>query len=438
MTKMRALGAAAAATTLFLLQAGMAMAQDGAPPAVDGAATAWVLTSSALVLFMCLPALALFYGGLVSARNVLSVFTQCAAIASLASLLWLAVGYSLAFGDGAGLNAVIGGFGKVMLAGVDPASQVGRLPETVFFLFQLTFATITPVLIVGAYPERMSFGPTLGFSGLWLLLVYVPVTHWIWGGGWLASLGVLDFAGGIVVHTTAGVSALVIAIMLGARRGFPRETRPPHSPGMTYSGAAMLWVGWFGFNGGSALAADGSAGMAIIVTHTAAAAASLTWMAIEMVRFGRPSMVGLVTGTIAGLATVTPASGFVGPWGGLVCGVAGGAVCFEAVQIVKMRLKIDDSLDVFAVHGVGGMLGSLLLAGLMLPSLGGLGLKEGVSALDQLGLQALGVAAVALWSVVATFVILRVLRLFSPLRVSQQDEIEGLDLTIHGERAYEL
>ena len=430
--------ALAGAGAIFASSAGSALAQAADAVPVDGAGAAWVLTASALVLFMCLPALAMFYGGLVSARNVLSVFTQCAAIASIASIVWLVVGYSLAFGDGGGLNPLIGGLGKVMLTDVGAATQTGALPETVFFVFQMTFAVITPVLIVGAYPERASFGPILAFSTLWLLVVYVPVAHWVWGGGWLAALGVLDFAGGIVVHTTAGVSALALALILGPRRGFPRDVRPPHNPGMTYAGAAMLWVGWFGFNGGSALAANGAAGMAILVTHTAAAAASLTWMAIEWLRFGRPSMVGLVTGTIAGLATVTPAAGFIGPIGGIVCGVAGGAICFEAVQLVKIRMKIDDSLDVFAVHGVGGILGTLLTAVLALPALGGLGLKEGVTVGAQFGLQALGVGAVALWSLVATFAIVRVLALFTTLRVNTNDEIEGLDLTVHGERAYEL
>lgn len=437
MTLHRIARAAGLAGGAVLCATTSALAQGSGGPPVDPAATAWVLTASALVLFMCLPALAMFYGGLVSSRNVLSVFTQCAAIACIASLLWLAIGYSLAFGDGGALNPVIGGLDKAMLAGVDATTQVGRLPESAFFLFQLTFAAITPALILGAYPERMTFGPVLAFNGLWVLIVYVPVAHWVWGGGWLAGLGVLDFAGGIVVHTTAGVSALALALIVGPRRGYPREVHPPHNPGMTYAGAAMLWVGWFGFNGGSALAADGSAAMAIVVTHTAAAAASLTWMGIEWVRFGRPSMVGLVTGTIAGLATVTPAAGYIGPWGGLVCGIAGGAICFEAVQIVKIRLKIDDSLDVFAVHGVGGMLGSLLLAVLALESFGGFGLREGVGFGQQIGSQVLGIGVVAAWSLGATTAIVKLLARITPLRVDPQDEIEGLDLTIHGERAYE-
>lgn len=403
-----------------------------------------------LLLLLILLMLDRFSHVLCARSSVIAILMQNFAAMGLIFVLWFLFVFSLCFGHTYfiwGSITTFGAFNNVDDSPlyrnyVDPSRVAGTvvsdIPGLVFAGYQGMFACITPALMTGAFADRLRFGPYLIFISLWIILVYAPFCHWIWGGGWMAAWGVRDFAGGIVVHTTAGVSALVIAMMLGARRGFPRETRPPHNPGMTYAGAAMLWVGWFGFNGGSALAADGSAGMAIIVTHTAAAAASLTWMAIEWVRFGRPSMVGLVTGTIAGLATVTPASGFIGPWGGLVCGVAGGAICFEAVQIVKMRLHIDDSLDVFAVHGVGGMLGSLLLAGLMLPSLGGPGLKEGVSVIDQLGLQALGIGVTALWSIVATFVILRALQLFSPLRVSQQDEIEGLDLTVHGERAYEL
>lgn len=307
----------------------------------SGGDTAWILTATALVLFMTLPGLALFYGGLVKARHVLSVLMQCTGIACLASILWLVVGYSLAFSEGG--NAWVGGFDKMFLMGVGRDSLVGGIPESVFFMFQMTFAIITPALIVGAYPERVKFPAVMLFSGLWLLLVYAPVTHWVWGGGWLMKLGVMDFAGGLVVHATAGASAVVFAVMLGARRGFPNEIRPPHNPGMTMIGAAMLWVGWFGFNAGSALAADGSAGMAMTVTHLSAAAASLTWMSIEWVKFGKPSLVGLVTGTIAGLATITPGSGFVGPIGGLVYGVLAGVVCFYAVQFMKQKLRVDDS-----------------------------------------------------------------------------------------------
>ncbi len=385
---------------------------------------------------MTMPGLALFYAGLARSRNVLSVLMHCATICCLSSIIWLAVGYSLAFSDGGAVNALIGGLDKAFLASVTPDSLTGTLPEVVFFMFQMTFAIITPALIVGAYPERMAFPAVLLFSGLWLLLVYVPVTHWIWGGGWLADLGVMDFAGGLVVHLTAGLSALVVAKSLGARLGFPREISPPHSPGMVMTGAAMLWVGWFGFNGGSALAANGAAGMAITATHLSAAAASLTWMTIEWVRYGKPSLVGFVTGTIAGLATVTPASGFIGPMGGLILGILAGIVCFIAVLMIKQRMKIDDSLDVFAVHGVGGLLGTLLTAFLALPLLGGLGLAEGVTALDQLWVQTIGVLAVGAWSIVVSFIILALIKAVTPIRVSEEDEIEGLDITSHGERGY--
>ena len=299
---------------------------------MNGANTAWVLTSTALVLFMTLPGLALFYGGLVRAKNVLSVLMHCVAIACVVSVLWLAVGYSLSFGQGGSLQPWLGGLGKAFLAGVGPGTLTGDIPEVVFFMFQMTFAIITPALIVGAYPERIRFGAVLLFSGLWLLLVYAPVCHWVWGGGWLARMGVLDFAGGLVVHATAGISAIVIAKMLGRRQGFPHDLRPPHSPSMTMTGAAMLWVGWYGFNAGSALAANGNAGMAMLVTHISASAAALTWMAIEWIKFGRPSLVGIVTGLVAGLATITPASGFVGPAGGLAFGVLAGLVCYWAVS----------------------------------------------------------------------------------------------------------
>ncbi|MHA1152290.1 MAG: ammonium transporter [Alphaproteobacteria bacterium] len=429
-----------ACRSLWRLGTGFAVLLAAAPARaaeLDSGDTAWLLTSTALVLFMTLPGLALFYGGLVRSRHVLSVLMHCVTVACLASILWLAVGYSLAFGNGGGANAVVGGLERAFLAGVGPDTLSGTIPETVFFMFQMTFAIITPALIVGAYPERVKFPAVVLFSGAWLILVYAPVTHWVWGGGWLAELGVMDFAGGIVVHTTAGVSALVFAIMLGARSGFPREVRPPHSPGMTMIGAAMLWVGWFGFNAGSALAADGNAGMAMLVTHISAAAASLTWMAIEWIKYGRPSLVGTVTGTIAGLATITPASGFVGPLGGLVYGVASGMLCFVAVQAIKQRFKIDDSLDVFAVHGVGGILGTLLTAFFALPALGGLGLPEGATAFSQLGVQALGAGAVALWAGLASFVILKAVLAWSGLRVDAEQETEGLDVTVHGEHAYD-
>ena len=397
--------------------------------------TAWILTSTALVLFMTLPGLALFYAGLVQSKNVLSVMMHCFAIACLVSILWLAGAYSLAFGEG---NPIVGGLGKAFLAGVGREALSGDIPESVFFMFQMTFAIITPALIVGAYPERIKFSAVLLFSGLWLFLVYAPVAHWVWGGGWLAEWGVMDFAGGLVVHTTAGTSALVLAYFLGARQGFPTDLKPPHNPGMAMIGAAMLWVGWFGFNAGSALAANTDAGMAMLVTHISAATASLTWMVIEWVKFGKPSLVGIITGMVAGLATITPASGFVGPLGGFAIGLAGGLLCYGAVGLIKARFAIDDSLDVFAVHGVGGMLGTLLTAVFVSAGLGGAGFAEGVGMGQALGVQALAVAAVFAWSAVGTFIIVKVTSAITGLRASDEDIIDGLDVTAHGERGYSL
>lgn len=403
-----------------------------APAAAEPANTAWVLTATALVLFMTLPGLALFYAGLVRAKNVLSVMMQCVAIACLASVLWLVVGYSLAFGAG---SPLVGGVSKAMLAGVTRESLSGTLPETVFFMFQMTFAIITPALIVGAYVERVRFQAVILFSALWLLIVYAPVTHWVWGGGWLAERHVMDYAGGLVVHATAGVSALLFARALGPRDGFPKDLRPPHNPGMTMMGAGMLWVGWYGFNAGSALAADANAGMALTVTHLSASMGGLVWAALEWKRFGRPSMVGIVTGVVAGLATVTPASGYVGPVGGLILGTCGSLVCFAAVDIVKHRIKIDDSLDVFAVHGVGGVLGTLLVSVLASPALGGVGYGDGDMASQALT-QAIGVAAVSAWSAVATLAILFVVKRLVRLRADDNEIEEGLDFTYHGERGF--
>ncbi len=400
--------------------------------------TAWILTSTALVLFMTLPGLALFYGGLVRAENVLSVLMHCFAIACLVSVLWVVCAYSIAFGDGGAANQWYGGFGKAFLSGVGLDAMSGDIPESLFVMFQMTFAVITPALIVGAYPERIKFSAVLLFSGFWLLLVYAPVTHWIWGGGWLAELGVRDFAGGLVVHATAGISALVLAIALGGRKGFPGEVKPPHSPGITMMGAAMLWVGWFGFNAGSALAANGNAAMAMTVTHISAATAALTWMAIEWVKYGKPSLIGIVTGMVAGLATITPASGYVGPLGGLAIGFAAGLVCSWAVTFIKQKVRIDDSLDVFAVHGVGGLRGILLTAVFASTQFGGLGLAEGVTILDQLWIQLIGSAAVIGWTGVVSVVLVLVLKATIGLRVSDQEEREGLDITTHGERGYTL
>ena len=400
---------------------------------INSGDTAWVLAATALVLLMTLPGLAMFYAGLVRAKNTLSVMTHTVAVACLGSVLWLALGYSLAF-DGAG--AWVGGLHKVLLLSVGRGATTGTIPESVFFMFQATFAVITPALIIGAYVERIKFGAVLMFSGLWLLLVYAPVTHWIWGGGWLAQRHVMDFAGGLVVHATAGVSALVAAIMLGARDGFPKDLHPPHNPGMTMIGAGMLWVGWYGFNGGSALAANGDAGMALLVTHISASTAALTWALIERVRFGKSSMIGLVTGAVAGLATITPASGFVGPIGGLILGVLAGAVCFAAVDLIKHRLKIDDSLDVFAVHGVGGIMGSLLVAVLASPVFGGAGYAAGVDMAAQAQTQVVGVAAVMVWSAAASVVIFWLVKRVIGLRATELEIDDGLDVSHHGERAY--
>jgi len=402
---------------------------------VDSGDTAWILTSTALVLFMTLPGLALFYGGLVQSKNILSVLMQCIAIACLASVLWVVAGYSLAFSGG---NALVGGLSKAFLAGVTRGSVVDGtgIPETLFIMFQMTFAIITPALIIGAYVERVKFSFVMLFSGLWLLVVYAPVTHWVWGGGWLANLGVLDFAGGIVVHVTAGVSAAVVVWQLGARQGFPDQVRPPHAPWLVMVGAAMLWVGWFGFNAGSALAAGTDASMAMLVTHLSAAVASLVWMCIEWVKFGKPSLVGLVTGTIAGLATITPASGFVGPAGGIGLGLAGGFLCYYAVDLVKSRCKLDDSLDVLAVHGVGGATGTILAAVFASTALGGVGFADGMSMGSQFGVQVIGVVATIVWAAVASLLIVKVCQAVSGFRSSEEEIIEGLDFTSHGEKGY--
>jgi len=402
---------------------------------LNQANTAWILTSTALVLFMTLPGLSLFYAGLVRSKNVLSVLMQCFAITCLISIMWLAGMYSLIFTDGGGAQSFIGGLSKAFVPDMGTASLTGDIPEAVFFMFQMTFAIITPALIVGGFAERMKFSSMLTFSGLWALLVYVPVCHWVWGGGWLAELGVKDFAGGIVIHITAGISALVTALVLGNRRGFPTTAMPPHNMPMVVTGAGMLWVGWFGFNAGSALAADGSAGMAMLVTHISASAGALTWMVIEWLRFGKPSVLGIVTGMVAGLGTITPASGFVGPAGALVIGVTSGIVCFYAVQIIKRRFKVDDSLDVFPVHGVGGIVGSILTGVFAAKSMGGLGLGE-VTMLYQVGVQTLAVVVVAVWSALFSYVILKVLDKVMGLRVSEDEEVQGLDIILHEETGY--
>jgi Amt family ammonium transporter len=404
-------------------------------PKVDSGNTSWILTATALVLFMTLPGLALFYGGLVRSRNVLSVMAQCAGIACMASLLWVAVGYSLAFkGDGGWIGNLDAAFLKGVTA--DSIAPGTTLPETLFIMFQMTFAIITPGLYVGAVVERMKFGAILLFSALWLLLVYVPVTHWVWGGGWLFDMGVRDLAGGIVVHATAGVSALVLAMMLGKRRGFPEHPHPPHNPGMVFIGAAMLWVGWFGFNAGSQLSAGGGAGMTMLVTHLSACAAALVWCLLERLRNGKAGLVGMVTGLIAGLATITPASGDVGPLGAIVIGSLAAVICYFAVSLIREKLRIDDSLDVFAVHGVGGILGTLLLAFFGQSALGGLGIVKPVIA--QLGIQATGVGVTVVWSVVASALIVFIVRATIGLRVTSEQEYEGMDRSEHGENAYPM
>ena len=400
---------------------------------LDTGNTAWILTSTALVLFMTLPGLALFYGGLVKSKNILSVLMQCIAIACLASVIWLAVGYSLAFSEG---SQWVGGLQKSFLSGVERESLSGDIPESLFFMFQMTFAIITPALMVGAFVERIKFSAVLLFSALWLIVVYAPVTHWIWGGGWLAEMGILDYAGGLVVHLTAGISALVLAAALGPRKGFPDQVDPPHNPALVMIGASMLWVGWFGFNAGSALAANEDAGMAMLVTHVSAATASLVWMFIDWLKFGKPTLVGLVTGTIAGLASITPASGFVGPLGALIIGGSAGIICYVLVSFVKNTLKVDDSLDVFAVHGAGGVLGILLVSFLIDSDLGGVGYGEGINASSQLNVQLIGIGSVFAWSIFASLVIIVIVKALTGLRVEESHEEEGLDISSHGETNY--
>ncbi|MEQ8260591.1 MAG: ammonium transporter [Alcanivorax sp.] len=409
---------------------------------LDKSDSAWILTATALVLFMTLPGLALFYGGLVRNKNVLSVLMQCFAIACAVSLVWLVVGYSLAFSHGGAANAWIGGFSNVFFDGIGRDTLEGSLPKSLHGLFQMTFAIITPALIVGAFAERMRFGAMLAFSVLWVLGVYVPVCHWVWGGGWLAELGLYDFAGGTVVHITAGVAALVAAVVLGRRQDWPGQAMKPHNMTMTVMGAGMLWVGWFGFNGGSALAADGNASMAMLVTHISAAAGSLAWVTLESIKFGKPSALGIATGMVAGLGTITPASGFVGPGGALLIGLAAGVICFYMVLVVKQKWRIDDSLDVFPVHGIGGVLGTLLAGVFASTELGvfsGYGFaKPEYGMLQQVGVQALGVIATFVYTGLVTFLLLKLVGLFTPLRVTAEEESQGLDIALHEERGYDI
>jgi Amt family ammonium transporter len=408
---------------------------------LNAANTSWILTSTALVLFMTIPGLSLFYGGLVRSKNVLSVLMQCFAVTCVASIIWFAVGYSMAFGDGGSANWFIGGLDNVFLGNVLEGTMAGDIPESVFAMFQMTFAIITPALIVGAFAERMRFSAMLLFSALWLVAVYVPITHWVWGGGWLGEMGLLDFAGGTVVHITAGVGALVAALVLGNRKGFPQQAMPPHNLTMTVTGAGMLWVGWFGFNAGSALAANGDAGMAMLVTHISAAAGSLAWMSMEWIKHGKPSVLGIVTGMVAGLGTITPASGFVGPGGALVIGLSAGVICYYATQAIKQRWKIDDSLDVFPVHGVGGILGTFYAGIFASDALGvfsGQGYNEGMNMMSQVQVQLVGIASTFVYTGIVTFILLKLVDKMLVLRIDEESETSGLDLVEHNERGYDL
>jgi Amt family ammonium transporter len=421
---------------LFLTYAPLAGAAE--PPKLDPANTAWMITASALVLFMTLPGLALFYAGLVRAKNVLSVLMQCFSITCVVTLAWVVAGYSLAFGDGGTLNAWYGGWDKSFLSGIAVATVKGSIPETVFAMFQMTFAIITPALVVGAYAERVKFSGMLLFSLLWLLIVYCPVAHWVWGDGWLQKMGIMDFAGGTVVHLNAGMAALVCALVLGPRRGFPETPMMPHNMTMVVTGACMLWVGWFGFNAGSALAADGAAGMAMLVTHIGAASGSLAWLLCETLRYGKPSVLGIVTGMVAGLGTITPGSGFVGPLGAIAVGGIAGVVCFFATNWMKRTLRVDYSLDVPPVHGVGGIIGTLLTGVFAAASLGGVGYPENGSMGGQVATQLVGVLAVGAWSGIGTWILLKLVIAMTGMRVNSDHETEGLDTVEHNEKGYNL
>ena len=407
-------------------------------PTLSSGDTAWMLTATALVLFMTIPGLALFYAGMVRAKNVLSVMMQCFAITALVTVLWTVVAYSLAFGDGGSLNDYLGGLGKLFLAGVTVDSLSGTIPETVFMVFQMTFAIITPALIVGAFAERMKFSAMLWFMGLWLILVYAPIAHWVWGGGWLGSMGVLDFAGGTVVHINAGVAGLMAALVMGKRKGFPTTAMPPHNLGYTLMGASMLWVGWFGFNAGSELAADGTAGMAMAVTQIATATAALAWMFSEWLSHGKPSVLGIASGAVAGLVAITPASGTAGPMGAIAIGAASGIGCFLGATKLKRALGYDDSLDAFGVHGIGGIIGALLTGVFASASLGGAGLAEGMTIGHQVGLQAIGVAATVIYTAIVSLILLKLIDVIIGLRVTEEEETEGLDIALHDERGYSL
>lgn len=428
-------------SAFYALLLGLMLPTMGHADSLNGANTAWIITATALVLFMTIPGLSLFYGGLVRVKNVLSILMQCFAITCAVSLIWIVCGYSLAFTDGGSLNSWIGSFDNFMLGKVMEDTLAGDIPESVFAMFQMTFAIITPALIIGAFAERIKFSAVMIFSCIWLLVVYVPVTHWVWGGGWLQEMGLLDFAGGTVVHVTAGTAALVAALVIGNRKGFQQHAMTPHNLTMTITGAGMLWVGWFGFNAGSALAANGDAGMAMLVTHISAATGSLAWMMMEWIKYGKPSVLGIVTGMVAGLGTITPASGFVGPGGALIIGFTAGIVCYYATQLIKQKYKIDDSLDVFPVHGVGGILGTILAGIFASSELGvfsGQGYAEGMAMLSQLKVQAIGVVSVLVFTAVVTYLILKLVDMMVGLRVDAEQETYGLDLSQHDERGYDI
>ena len=420
----------------MMLFSGVAGADEA--PKLDSGNTAWMLTSTALVLFMTIPGLSLFYAGMVRSKNVLSVMMQCFAITSLVTVIWVIYGYSMAFSDGGSLQSFYGGFAKAFFAGVGVDSLSGTIPETVFSMFQLTFAIITPALIVGAFAERMKFSAMLWFMGIWVTIVYFPICHWVWGGGWLSGLGALDFAGGTVVHINAGVAGLVAALVLGKRTGYPKSAMLPHSMVLTLVGAGMLWVGWFGFNAGSELAADGTAGMAMAVTQIATGTAALAWMLCEWLAHGKPGALGIASGAVAGLVAITPASGFVGPMGALVIGLAAGVACYFAATKLKRAMGYDDSLDAFGVHAIGGIVGALLTGVFVAASLGGSGLAEGVSMGHQVWVQIIAVGSTIVYDAIVSFIILKLIDAVIGLRVSEEEETQGLDISLHDERGYDI
>ncbi|MBF0163504.1 MAG: ammonium transporter [Magnetococcales bacterium] len=422
--------------SLALAEEAVAAAAEVPPPVLSSGDTAWMLTSTALVLFMTLPGLALFYGGMVRAKNTLSIFMQCFAITAMVTVLWSLYGYSLAFSDGGDNNAWIGGMSKAFLAGIKVDSLTNTIPETVFLTFQLTFAIITPALIVGAFAERMKFSSMLVFMAAWVTLVYFPICHWVWGGGWMMTKGILDYAGGTVVHVNAGIAGLVTAIVLGKRKGFPHVAMPPHSLPLTVTGAGMLWVGWFGFNAGSAAAANGAAGMAMVVTQLATAMAALTWMLMEWMSHGKPSALGLTTGAVAGLVAITPASGFVGPMGALALGGIAGVVCFIGATTVKRKLGYDDSLDAFGVHGIGGIVGAILTGVFASADLGGVGFAKDVDMAGQVWVQFVSVVSTGVYCAVISYILLKIIDGLMGLRVDEESESTGLDIALHGERGY--